>query len=152
MRQTSCFATGKLIRIGYGSAIGWLLFSFPLMAHLQFAQGGQAELAQADTPTETSEPEQSEAQSSLCAVQNTVQQDEQIILGEIPDSPYVVVVPGQEAEQLATVRQCVPDAFQTDSRLGTYIRAGAFSQRRSAEQLSRYLRRLELDARVMYLP
>lgn len=147
MRQTSCFDTGKLMRVGCGSAIGWLLLALPLMAQPQFMQGSQAELAQA----ETSESEQAD-QSSLCAAQNTLQQDEQIVLGEIPDAPYVVVVPGQGAERLAAVRQCVPDAFQTDLRLGAYIRAGAFPQRRSAERLSRQLRRLKLNARVMYLP
>lgn len=75
-----------------------------------------------------------------------------IILGKLPNAPYVVVVPGSENSALNTVRQCVPDAFQTRSKWGVYIHVGAFPRRADAEQLSRYLRALQLDARVMYLP
>lgn len=89
----------------------------------------------------------------FCILHNSLQQDDRTILGDIPDSPYVVVVPGQGDELLLMVRQCVPDAFQTNLRLGAYVRAGAFPNQRSAERLSRHLRRsLQLDARVMYLP
>ncbi|HEY9640008.1 MAG TPA: hypothetical protein V6C57_05960 [Coleofasciculaceae cyanobacterium] len=81
------------------------------------------------------------------ALQETV-----IVLGKLPNAPYVVVVPGGDGGALSTVRQCVPDAFQTRSRSGSYIHAGAFSRRGEAEELSCYLRALQLDARVMYLP
>lgn len=75
-----------------------------------------------------------------------------IVLGKIPDAPYVVAVLKQNNVTLDTVRECVPDAFEARSRSGAYIRAGAFPQRSAAEKLSRYLRTLNLDARVMYLP
>lgn len=124
----------------------WVLLAFPL-----HAQPDPTLLSQTE-PSQT-EPSSSALSSELCAAQNSLQQDEQMILGEIPESPYVVVVPGQGTEPLTVVRQCIPDAFQTHARLGAYIRAGAFSNRRSAERLSRHLRRsLKLNARVMYWP
>ena len=92
------------------------------------------------------EPELNESEPSRVA-QATV-----ITLGKIPDAPYVVAVLNQDDVILDTVRQCVPDAFQTRSQIGSYIRAGAFSQRSTAEALSRYLRTLNLETRVIYLP
>ena len=86
------------------------------------------------------------------ATQRSGDQEPVIILGKVPDAPYVVAVLKQDDVTLDTVRQCVPDAFQTRSRSGSYIRAGAFSRRSTAEKLSRYLNTLNLDARVMYLP
>ncbi|HEY9626844.1 MAG TPA: hypothetical protein V6C84_06045 [Coleofasciculaceae cyanobacterium] len=83
---------------------------------------------------------------------SSVAQATVITLGKIPDAPYVVAVLNQDDVTLDTVRQCVPDAFQTRSRIGSYIRAGAFPQRSTAEALSRYLRTLNLETRVIYLP
>lgn len=152
MRQTNCMKIGKLPQqLGVGSAMIWALLAFPLQAQPDPIPLSQAELFQAELSQ--AEPSPSALSSELCAAQNSLQRDGQMILGEIPDSPYVVVVPGQGAEPLTAVRQCVPDAFQTHARLGSYIRAGAFSNRRSAERLSRHLRRsLKLNARVMYWP
>lgn len=90
--------------------------------------------------------------SELCGSHNTSQQVEGYVIGDRPDVPYVVVVPGSGDELLNTVRQCVIDAYQTDSGRGNYIRAGAFADRSTAEQLSRHLRSLDLDARVVYSP
>ncbi|MBI4782715.1 MAG: hypothetical protein HY785_15545 [Oscillatoriophycideae cyanobacterium NC_groundwater_1537_Pr4_S-0.65um_50_18] len=95
------------------------------------------------------EPEESELDESE---PSSVAQATVITLGKIPDAPYVVAVLNQDDVTLDTVRQCVPDAFQTRSRVGTYIRAGAFPQRSTAEALSRYLRTLNLETRVIYLP
>jgi hypothetical protein len=125
---------------------------------------------QAQVPPEpSSTPEQTSA-PTFCSSHNTIAQataegaDENpveanttqprpvIVLGDLPDSPYVVAVPGREDVTLEAVRQCVPDAFLTKSRLGSYIRAGAFPHRSDAEKLSRHLRSLKLDARVMYFP
>jgi hypothetical protein len=157
MRQTHCI--NKRDGVGIGRIMNWAkaswiglgwtvagltLMSFPLQAQAQNTQ---------QTPIAPLPPDDVSSRNEFCAAHNVWQQDEQIILGDLPNAPYVVAVPGQAAEQLAVVRQCVPDAFQTDSSLGAYIRAGAFSDRRSAERLSRHLRRaFNLDARVMYWP
>ncbi|MBW4657878.1 MAG: hypothetical protein KME15_04335 [Drouetiella hepatica Uher 2000/2452] len=92
------------------------------------------------------------APQSSVEPQGSVEPQTVIILGKIPDAPYVVAVLKQDDVTLDTVRECVPDAFEARSRAGAYIRAGAFPQRSAAERLSRYLRTLNLDARVMYLP
>lgn len=135
--------------------MGGMLLLFSLVVQPQSAQAFPDRLSQANSPQadlSQSEPSTAVPASGLCVSQNALQQDEQIVLGNIPDFPYVVVVPGQREEQLSIVRQCIPDAFQTHSRLGSYIQAGAFPDYRPAERLSRHLRRLKLNARVMYLP
>jgi hypothetical protein len=88
-----------------------------------------------------------------CAPHNSEPQENVIILGKIPDAPYVVIVPLRgDADLLSEVRQCVEDAFQTESRLGKYIQAGAFDRRSAAQQLIRQLHSLGLDARTIYSP
>ena len=132
------------------SLLAWTLGSATV-----YAQPSSPPTSNAIDPPESPEfTESSETTSTegFCSLQNSLQQDEAIILGDIPDAPYVVVVPGEGGDLLDAVRQCVPDAFQTHSRLGRYIRAGAFLNRGSAEQLSRHLRSIKLDARVVYFP
>jgi hypothetical protein len=90
---------------------------------------------------------------SPCLPHNSAPQGDVIVLGKPPDSPYVVVVPmGGREDLLSQVRQCVPDAFQADSRLGKYIRAGAFAHPSDARSLTRHLHSLGLDARTIYDP
>ncbi|MBD2072252.1 SPOR domain-containing protein [Leptolyngbya sp. FACHB-671] len=96
---------------------------------------------------------QAQTAESVCATSssfNTTQQGNVIVLGRSPTSRYVVVVPARRDNTLNVVRQCVPDAFLADSRLGDYVQAGAFPNRSSAENLSRVLRSRGLDARVAY--
>ncbi|NJR40259.1 MAG: hypothetical protein HC781_17335 [Leptolyngbyaceae cyanobacterium CSU_1_4] len=95
----------------------------------------------------------SEPSATLCAPHNFEQQADVIILGKLPNASYVVIVPlNGNTELLSEVRQCVADAFQTESRLGKYIQAGAFAQRSAAHQLTRQLYSLGLDARTIYSP
>lgn len=152
MHQTN--RINKLIRVGISSSMVWAFSPFAVLAQsipFPFSESLTPTRSPAISLNDESNPD--ELNDAFCVSQNSLQQDEQIIVGDIPDFPYVVVVPGQGSDLLTEVRQCVPDAFQTDLRLGPYIRAGAFPDRRSAEQLSRYLRRsLKLNARVMYLP
>lgn len=75
-----------------------------------------------------------------------------IIVGRSKDTPHVVVVPVASAITLDAVRQCVPSAFLTNSRLGNYIHAGAFADYNRAASLSSMLRSRGLDARVVYFP
>jgi hypothetical protein len=65
---------------------------------------------------------------------------------------YVAAVPAAASNQflLSRVRQYVPNAFLTNSGRGTYIHAGAYQSRDSAEAVSRYLRSQGVDSRVLY--
>lgn len=64
--------------------------------------------------------------------------------------PYAVVVPAnrEDLETLRLVRSEVPRACFASSRLGSYVYAGGFQSRSSAENLSLRLRSLDLDSRV----
>ncbi|MBD2156918.1 hypothetical protein [Leptolyngbya sp. FACHB-16] len=87
-----------------------------------------------------------------CTTQNQQAQGNVTFIGRIAGAPYVVIVPAYRTNTLIAVRQCIPDAFQTDSRLGPYVQAGVFPNRDQAEELAYYLRTLHLDARVIYRP
>ncbi|BAT51755.1 putative N-acetylmuramoyl-L-alanine amidase [Nostoc sp. NIES-3756] len=63
---------------------------------------------------------------------------------------YVVIVPVRNGSTLNQVRRYVPDAYTAKSNLGTFVNAGSFSDRASAERTSRMLRSNGLDARVQY--
>ena len=65
---------------------------------------------------------------------------------------YVAAVPANLNNQflLSRVRQYVPNAFFSNSGRGTYIHAGAYQSRDSAESVSRYLRSQGVDSRVLY--
>jgi len=65
---------------------------------------------------------------------------------------YVAAVPTNINNQflLSRVRQYVPNAFFSNSGRGTYIHAGAYQSRDSAESVSRYLRSQGVDSRVLY--
>jgi hypothetical protein len=91
--------------------------------------------------------------AAACVPHNSQVQGEVIFLGKIPDAPYVVIIPLRgDTEILTIVQQCVEDAFQTRSRFGQYIQAGAFARRSAARTLTRHLRSLGLDARTVYAP
>lgn len=90
---------------------------------------------------------------SLSEVSNSVnnfRQGDVIVIGKVPNRPYVVVVPGQSEQLLNVVRRYVPDAFLAQHRLGAYIYAGGSANRHEAECLSSVLRSHGLDARVVY--
>jgi cell division protein FtsN len=69
-----------------------------------------------------------------------------------PNFRYVAAVPSAASNQflLSRVRQYVPNAFLTNSGRGTYIHAGAYQSRDSAESVSHYLRSHGVDSRVLY--
>jgi len=73
---------------------------------------------------------------------------------EVSNNPtnnrYVVVVPVRNGSTLNQVRRYVPSAFTANSNLGTYVNAGSYGDRASAERTSRMLRSNGLDARVQY--
>ncbi|MBH8556295.1 peptidoglycan-binding protein [Nostocaceae cyanobacterium CENA357] len=63
---------------------------------------------------------------------------------------YIVVVPFNNNDILNRVRLYIPNAFSEQSSLGNYVNAGAFSDRESAERISKMLRSNGFDARVQY--
>jgi peptidoglycan hydrolase-like protein with peptidoglycan-binding domain len=67
-----------------------------------------------------------------------------------PQGSYVVVVPITNGDTLFRVRQFIPNAFPSESRLGDYVNAGSYPNQEEAERLSRQLRQAGLDARVEY--
>jgi len=73
-----------------------------------------------------------------------------IVIGKVPNRPYVVVIPGNSDQLLNVVRSYVSDAFLAKHRLGTYIYAGSSSKREEAECLSSVLKYHKIDARVIY--
>ena len=81
---------------------------------------------------------------------NTVTAGDVIVLGQLPEQPYRVIVLGGDARSLTSIRQCVLDAFATESRLGAYIQVGSFDNRRDAENIQRILRRAGYRPRLIY--
>jgi hypothetical protein len=81
---------------------------------------------------------------------NSFPQSDVIVIGKVPNHPYIVVVPGQSEQLLNVVRRYVTDAFLAQHRLGAYIYAGGSAKRYEAECLSSVLRSHGLDARVVY--
>ena len=80
----------------------------------------------------------------------TLEDSSVTIIGHLPDHNYVVVVPGRRESLLTEVRQYIPDAFMTSSRLGAYVHAGAFENRSAAEDLSMRLQACDIRSRVVY--
>jgi peptidoglycan hydrolase-like protein with peptidoglycan-binding domain len=71
---------------------------------------------------------------------------------DFAENRYVVVVPGNYAT-LNKVLRYVPNAdLGPKSKRGSYVNAGAFSNRQLAESRSELLRSRGLDARVVYRP
>ncbi|MGM3307475.1 hypothetical protein ACSQ6I_16145 [Anabaena sp. WFMT] len=83
---------------------------------------------------------------------NSFRKREVIVIGKIPEHPYVVIVPGNSYKLLNSVRSYVADAFIAQHKLGAYIYAGGSSYREKAECLSHLLKSRGLDARVVYFP
>lgn len=65
------------------------------------------------------------------------------------DRRYIVVVPG-DYERLLEVRAYVTNASLGEAKRGSYVNAGQFADRESAEARSYFLRSNGLDARVAY--
>ncbi|MGA1356350.1 MAG: hypothetical protein ACO35Q_06685, partial [Prochlorothrix sp.] len=87
----------------------------------------------------------------LCTPHNSRLVGTVTYIGRLPASPYVVAIPGDNAETLAQVRTCVSDALILKTRRGNYIQVGAFSDRAVAQYLDRVLRSAGLDSRVIYV-
>ena len=56
---------------------------------------------------------------------NTAVTGEPISIGQLRDRPYIVLITYDLDKNLPFVRACIPDAFLTSSRLGSYIRVAS---------------------------
>jgi len=81
---------------------------------------------------------------------NTIQQNNTILIGQVPNRPYVVIVPGNSDRLLNMVKKYVSDAFLAKHSFGDYIYAGGSANRGESECLSNLLRYHGIDARVVY--
>ncbi|TAE54137.1 MAG: hypothetical protein EAZ76_10370 [Nostocales cyanobacterium] len=73
-----------------------------------------------------------------------------IVIGNVSEKPYVVVVPGNSQQLLTQIRKYIQDAFLTQNRLGTYIYAGGYKNRFQAQCWTNLLNSQGIDARVVY--
>ena len=81
---------------------------------------------------------------------NTEQRDEVIHIGALPWRPYRVILPTPTEADLATIRDCVPDAYQSQSRLGPFVQVGSFATRAEAETVHRQFTAAGYSTRVIH--
>ncbi|MEL6228844.1 MAG: hypothetical protein AAFR24_02930 [Cyanobacteria bacterium J06627_3] len=82
---------------------------------------------------------------------NTVEGDGRIVIGRVPDRPYIVLLTHNLQENLPTIRTCIPDAFLTSSRLGSYIHIASLDNYREAKELVNDINQtLDLDVRIIH--
>ena len=78
--------------------------------------------------------------------------DGRTVIGQLRRRPYVVVLTRDLHENLPVIRSCVPDAFLTSSRLGSYIHIASFDSYGEAKTLGINLTKaLDLRVRVVHL-
>ncbi|MEO1591174.1 MAG: hypothetical protein AAFU71_07780 [Cyanobacteria bacterium J06632_22] len=68
---------------------------------------------------------------------NTERRGDVIHIGALPWRPYSVILPTPPAHVLGDIRACVPDAYQSRSRLGPFVQVGSFTTRAEAEAIHR---------------
>ncbi|WP_017654730.1 hypothetical protein [Fortiea contorta] len=81
---------------------------------------------------------------------NSFSPENAIVIGKLPEQPYIVIVPGESDQLLNSVKACVSHAFLAHHQLGNYVFTESFSQKADAYRLSDLLRSHGLDARVVY--
>lgn len=100
-----------------------------------------------------SQPAQSEECGFLVAPQefNTTESDGKIVIGQVRGRSYIVVLTYNLQENLPALRACVPDAFLTSSRLGSYMHIASFNNYRDARELAKQIESsLDIDVRVIH--
>ena len=82
---------------------------------------------------------------------NTFENDDRIVIGHVTSRPYIVLLTHDLEESLPTIRACVPDAFLTSSRLGSYVHVASFDNYRDAKELADSIdESLALDVRIIH--
>lgn len=81
---------------------------------------------------------QSEDCSFLVSPQdlNTFEDDGVTVIGHVREQPYVVLVTRNLQDNLSDIRACIPDAFLTSSRAGSYVHVASFDNYRDARTLA----------------
>ncbi|MBE9070451.1 hypothetical protein IQ260_27790 [Leptolyngbya cf. ectocarpi LEGE 11479] len=83
---------------------------------------------------------------------NTFERDDGIIvIGHVRTQPYIVLSTTDPQANLPVIRTCVPDAFLTSSRLGSYIQVASFANYREAQDLAELISdSLGVDTRIIH--
>ncbi|MEO0868602.1 MAG: hypothetical protein AAFY17_09170 [Cyanobacteria bacterium J06642_11] len=85
------------------------------------------------------------AQSETCSFWsypqnlNTLEENGPTIIGQLRNRPYVVLITTDLEAKLPLVRACIPDAFLTSSRLGSYIRVASLDDYWDARDLADHI-------------
>lgn len=82
---------------------------------------------------------------------STVRVDDRVLIGEMLDSPYIVLLTYDLQENLPVVRTCISDAFLTSSSLGRYIHIASFDNYSDARELAKDIQEaLDINVRVIH--
>ena len=82
---------------------------------------------------------------------NTVENEDRRVIGRDASRPYIVLLTHDLQENLPAIRACIPDAFVTSSRLGSYLHIASFSAYGDARELVNFINEsLELDVRIIH--
>ncbi len=82
---------------------------------------------------------------------NTFESDDRIVIGQVSDRPYIVLLAYDLQEGLPIIRSCIPDAFLTSSRLGSYIHIASFDNYRDAKELTEQIdESLDIDVQIIH--
>ncbi|MEM7793346.1 MAG: hypothetical protein AAF579_02710 [Cyanobacteria bacterium P01_C01_bin.118] len=83
---------------------------------------------------------------------NTLEgESDRIVIGQFEDRPYVVLLTHNLQAHFPAIRACIPDAFLTSSRLGSYIQIASFDNYRDARDLAEHLdQSLDVNVRVIH--
>lgn len=82
---------------------------------------------------------------------NTLEGSDAISIGQLRNRPYVVLITTNLEEQLPIVRACIPDAFLTSSRLGSYMRVASLDNYWDARNLADHIgESLDIHVRVIH--
>ncbi|MEA5466049.1 hypothetical protein [Leptothoe sp. PORK10 BA2] len=78
-------------------------------------------------------------------------EDSRVVIGQVESRPYVVLLTHDFQDNLPAIRACIPDAFLTSSRLGSYIQIASFSNYRDARNLANQINNsLDVNVRVIH--
>ncbi len=73
------------------------------------------------------------------------------MIGQVSGRPYIVLLTHDLQESLPIIRACIPDAFLTSSRLGSYIHIASFDNYRDAKELTEQIdESLNIDVRIIH--
>ena len=82
---------------------------------------------------------------------NTFENEDRIVIGQVSARPYIVLLTHDLEDSLPAIRACIPDAFLTSSRLGSYVHIASFNNYRDAKELTEQIdESLNIDVRIIH--